>query len=77
MLLQIEKYGELSNAQLREHLKINDRRHVRRSYIDPALEACLIEMTIPDKPNSSQQRYRLTAAGRQWLQEQHEQNQQP
>ena len=32
------------------------------------LEACnLIQMTLPDKPNSRLQRYRLTTTGRQWL----------
>ena len=30
----------------------------------PALEAGVIEMTRPDKPNSQNQHYRLTAAGR-------------
>ena len=34
---------------------------------DPeALDAGLVEMTIPDKPTSSKQRYRLTAAGSAW-----------
>ena len=33
------------------------------------LHARLIEPTIPDKPNSRLQQYRLTALGRQWLQE--------
>lgn len=27
----------------------------------------LLEMTLPDKPNSRSQRYRLTAKGQQWL----------
>ena len=29
-----------------------------------ALEAGLVEMTVPDKPNSRSQRYRLTKAGK-------------
>jgi len=31
------------------------------------MDAGLIEMTIPDKPQSSKQKYRLTAAGRALL----------
>jgi ATP-dependent DNA helicase RecG len=30
------------------------------------MEAGLVEMTIPDKPRSSKQRYRLTDLGRRW-----------
>jgi hypothetical protein len=33
-----------------------------------ALADGLIEMIIPDKPNSRLQRYRLTQKGRQWVQ---------
>ncbi|MFH1463672.1 MAG: Fic family protein, partial [Pseudomonadota bacterium] len=36
------------------------------TYLQPALEAGLVVMTLPDKPRSSKQRYRLTAAGRAW-----------
>ena len=37
------------------------------TYLHPAHKNGLIEMTIPDKPNSRKQKYRLTAKGRTWL----------
>ena len=33
------------------------------SYLQPSIELGLIEMTIPDKPKSSKQRYRLSEKG--------------
>jgi hypothetical protein len=33
-------------------------------YLSPALARGLIEMTIPDKPNSKHQKYRLTEKGK-------------
>jgi ATP-dependent DNA helicase RecG len=45
----------------------SDRTKFRHTVLNPLLEASLIEMTIPDKPRSSKQRYRLTDAGRHWL----------
>jgi ATP-dependent DNA helicase RecG len=48
-------------------LGLADREHFRASYLTPALDLGVIEMTLPDKPRSSNQRYRLTALGRQWL----------
>ncbi len=46
---------------------LKDRLHFVREYLSPALKAGLIEMTIPDKPNSRLQKYRLTEAGRAFL----------
>ena len=37
------------------------------NYLNPLLAADLIEMTIPDKPRSSKQKYRLTEKGRIFL----------
>ena len=44
----------------------NDLR-ILKTYLLTALHAGLIEMTIPDKPGSRNQRYRLTPAGRESL----------
>ena len=56
--------GELTRAVLMERVGLKDRKHFARAYLRPALEAGVIEMTIPDKPRSRSQRYRRTARGR-------------
>ncbi len=55
--------GEMSRRALQSALRLTDTRHFRRSYLMPALEAGWIEMTLPEKPRSSRQRYRITALG--------------
>jgi len=55
--------GALGNAEIRKHLALKDRAHLRGHYIDPALANGLIEPTIPDKPTSRLQKYRLTVKG--------------
>ncbi len=59
--------GEMSRKQLLDALGMTHREHFRRAYLKPALEAGVVEMTLPDKPNSSNQRYRLTSRGQHWL----------
>ncbi|MDT8443145.1 MAG: Fic family protein [Desulfuromonadales bacterium] len=59
--------GEMTRQQLKEALGLKDDEHFRKAYLLPALEAGLIEMTIPDKPRSSKQKYRLTERGRQMM----------
>jgi len=39
------------------------------SYLQSALNAGLVEMTIPDKPRSSKQKYRLTDKGKEWVEQ--------
>lgn len=55
--------GELTQDELQEVIKIKNRDYFRKAYINVALNAELIEMTIPDKPNSRLQKYRLTTKG--------------
>ena len=57
--------GEMSRSELMEKLRLKDRRHFGLDYLQPAFAAGLIEMTIPDKPRSSKQKYRLTEKGHQ------------
>ena len=57
--------GEMSRAELMDALGLADRRHFARAYLQPGVEAGLVEMTLPDSPRSRTQRYRLTILGRQ------------
>jgi len=62
-LLMVLK-GEMNRQGLQAALDLKDDEHFRKKYLWPAFEAGLIEMTIPDKPRSSKQRYRFTEKGR-------------
>ncbi len=67
LLELLERRDALGNADIRVAFGLKDRRRLRETYINPALEGVLIEMTIPDKPCSSKQKYRLTEKGRRVL----------
>jgi hypothetical protein len=63
-------YTELSRDDLQARLGLADRENFRLLYLLPKLNAKLIERTIPDKPNSRLQKYRLNAKGRVLLDQQ-------
>jgi Fic family protein len=54
---QIE--GEMSLVELMALLNRKDRTKFRQQVLSPLLELGLVEATIPDKPTSSRQKYRL------------------
>jgi len=58
---------EKSSSALRSILGIKHRPTFRDNYLHPAVDAELIEMTIPEKPSSSKQKYRLTDRGKVFL----------
>jgi predicted transcriptional regulator len=45
----------------------SNRTKFRNNVLIPLLSSGLIEMTIPEKPTSSKQKYRLTLKGRAFL----------
>ncbi len=56
---------KMSRSELMDALGLKDRMHFYYSYLQPSVEEGLVEMTIPDKPRSGMQRYRLTPTGLQ------------
>ena len=57
-LLEIMEYDLPYTAlNLMEKLDLKSKASFRKNYLHPALELGLIQMTIPDKPNSRNQRY--------------------
>jgi hypothetical protein len=54
----------MSRDELQALLQLKDRKSFRDLYLNPAMELELVTMTIPEKPNSRLQKYRLTDAGK-------------
>ncbi len=50
--------GEMTRQELQYALGLRNANHFHSSYIQSALDAGLIEMTLPDKPRSSRNKYR-------------------
>ncbi|HMW34051.1 MAG TPA: transcriptional regulator, partial [bacterium] len=54
-------------SSVRELMYLLDLKHrpsFMQNYLNPALDSGLMEMTLPDTPNSPNQKYRLTAKGK-------------
>ena len=47
-------------------LGLSNRDYFRKSYLQPAIEAGLVALTIPDKPTSRNQKYYLTEKGKSY-----------
>ncbi|MEX0713214.1 MAG: hypothetical protein WD278_12740 [Pirellulales bacterium] len=58
-----------TRTDLQRAARLKDREHFRLAYLEPLLGAGWLEMTIPDKPRSSKQRYRTTEAGQRLLED--------
>ncbi len=56
--------NDMDRASLQTALGLADRKSFRQNYLKPALDMGLIEMTIPEKPTSRLQKYRITGKGR-------------
>lgn len=57
-LLTVLGNDTVSAAVLMERLGLSHRQTFRKNYLQPALDAGLIERTVPDRPNSKNQKYR-------------------
>lgn len=57
MLDMMEYDGLYTGKTLMEKLELKSKEGFRRNYLHPAIQMNLIRMTVPDKPNSRNQRY--------------------
>jgi ATP-dependent DNA helicase RecG len=59
--------GEMKRSEIQKLFGLKHDEHFRISYLLPALKMGLIELTVPDKPNSRLQRYRISKIGKEFL----------
>ncbi|MDQ1355214.1 MAG: ATP-dependent helicase RecG, partial [Acidobacteriota bacterium] len=70
--IQMQKFlesclKEKNREELQDAIGLKNRDYFRKKYLNPAVEAGLLALTIPDKPNSKHQKYRLTEKGKMFL----------
>lgn len=59
--------GDMKRQQIQSRMGLRHEDHFREAYLKPAMSIGVIEYTIPAKPNSRLQKYRLTAKGAAFL----------
>ena len=57
----------MSRREIQQKLGLSDEKHFREFYLQPSIAGGLIEMTVPERPTSRLQKYRLTRKGSQLL----------
>jgi predicted HTH transcriptional regulator len=66
VLLVLSHYEIAQDTKsLMQKMGLSNRTKFKNKYINPLIDEGLLEMTIPDKPNSSLQKYRITELGKQ------------
>jgi len=67
VLVALKGGDVMSTSELAEKVGISQPKNMRRRYLRLLLDMGLVEYTIPQKPNSRLQKYRLTDKGRSAL----------
>jgi predicted transcriptional regulator len=57
----------MTRLRIQNALGLKGKANFKNRYQKPALADSLVELTIPDKPTSSKQKYRLTEKGQMIL----------
>lgn len=65
-VLAVLRDGTLSTAELAAKVGISQPKNLRRRYLRLLLDMGFVEYTVPQKPNSRLQKYRLTENGVHW-----------
>ena len=60
-LISAMKQEDYTLAELMQFIGLTHRATFQKNYLNPAIEAGLIERMIPDKPKSPKQKYRKTS----------------
>ena len=68
---QILEFCKISRKreEIKKHIEIKDLKYFRENILNPLIKAGLLQMAIPNKPNSPKQKYIITKKGKKFLEE--------